>query len=96
MVLAGGVQSSAEVVGLLRRPVIGMAKERLGNPDMRRIADRQLGRDNLAKEMRIDIPAKFALGDRGDTFANLLAGQRPTPMTDPKRVYSGRRRRPAC
>ena len=96
MVLAGGIESSAEVVGLLRRPVIGMAEERLGHPDMRRIADRQLGRNNLAKQMRTDIAAEFALGDRGDAFANLLAGERPAPMTDPERVYGGRRRRTAC
>jgi len=88
MVLAGGVQSSAKVVGLLRRPIIGMAEERLGNPDMRRIADRQLGRNNLAKQMRIDIAAEFALGDRADAFADLLAGERPAPITDPERVYS--------
>ena len=54
MVLAGGIEGSAEVVGLLRGSIIGVAQERLGDTDMGGIADRQLGRDYLAKQVRVN------------------------------------------
>src|SRR4029077_13764297 len=69
-----------------------MAEQRLGDADMRRIADGKLGGNNLAEQMRVDIAVELALGDRADPFADLLAGQRLAPMTDPERVCSGRRR----
>ena len=76
MVLAGGIEGSAEVVGLLRGSIIGVAQERLGDTDMGGIADRQLRRNYFAEQMNVDRPSQFALRDGADALADLFAGER--------------------
>jgi hypothetical protein len=49
VVSTGGAEGAAEVVNRLGRPVVGVTEEGLGNDDMCRIANRQLGRNNLSK-----------------------------------------------
>ena len=76
MVLAGGIKGASQVVGVLRRAIIGMAEEWLGNTDMRGIADRQLRRNYFAEQMNVDRPSQFALRDGADALADLFAGER--------------------
>jgi len=76
MVLAGGIEGTAEVVGLLRRSIIGMAEERLGNTDMGGIVDRQLRRNYFAEQMNVDRASQLALRDGADALADLFAGER--------------------
>jgi hypothetical protein len=45
VVPTSGIEGPTEVVSPLRRPIIGMAEERLSDADMFGIADRQLGRN---------------------------------------------------
>jgi hypothetical protein len=61
LVSTGGVEGATEIVGALRRPMVGMTKEGLGNADMRGIADRQLSRDNLSEQMGVKGSTEFAL-----------------------------------
>jgi hypothetical protein len=93
VVSTGGVAGATEIVGLLRRPIIGVAQERLGDADTRGIANGQLGRNYLSEEMRVDRATEFAIGDRADDPADPFRGKRPAAVADPERVAGDRRRR---
>ena len=93
---AGGVDGTTEVVGLLRRPIVGMTEERLGNPYMRGIADCQFGRNDLSKEVRVESAAELAFRDRADDLADFFRRERPAAIADPQRIAGGRRRRTNC
>ena len=48
------IDRPAEIVILLGGVVAGMSEQRLCNPHVSRVMDRELGRDQLAKQMGID------------------------------------------
>ena len=73
VVSTGGVEGATEIVGLLRRPIVGMTEEGLGNADMRGIANRQLRRNDLSKEVRVEVAAKLAFRDRADRLPTSFA-----------------------
>jgi hypothetical protein len=90
---AGGVEGATEIVGLLRRPIVGMTEEGLSNADMRGIADRQLRRNDLPVQMRVESAAEFTFRDRADDLADFFRRKRPAAIADPQRIPGGRRRR---
>ena len=92
VVSTGGVKGATEIVGLLRRPIVGMTEEGLCNTDMGGIAYRQLRRDDLAKEVWVEGAAKLAFCDRADPLADFFCGKRSTAIADPERVTGDRGR----
>jgi len=88
---ARGIERSSEVVGALRRLVIGMPKQWLSDADMLRVVNGQLGRNQLAKEVRIEIPAELAFCYAADDSSHFLCGQRLAGEADPERVAGHRR-----
>jgi len=95
VVSTSGVDSTAEVVRLLRCPIVGVAEERLGNADMRRIADRQLCRNYLSEQVRVEGAAKLAFGDRADEVADPFRRKRPAAIANPEGIAGDRRGRTA-
>src|SRR5260370_16707309 len=94
VVSTGSVQGATEIVGLLGRPMVGMTEEGLGNTDIRGIADRQLRRNDLSKEVRVEGAAKLAFRDRADKVADTFCCKRPAAIAHPKRVTRHPRPRP--
>ena len=80
---ACGIERSAQVVGALRCPVIGMTQQRLGDADMFRVVNRQLGGHDLAKQMRVQVTTELALGSATDDLPDLLRAQPLTGDAEP-------------
>src|SRR3954470_13327696 len=83
LVTASGIERPPKIVRLLGCPVIGMTEQRLGDPDMLGIMDRQLRRYHFAEQVRVYRFAQLAPGHGGDARAHLLGGQRQAAMTEP-------------
>ena len=73
MVPACGIERSSEIIGALRRSVIGVAQQRLSNADMLRVMYGQFGRNNLAKEARVERAAELAFCYAADDLSHFLA-----------------------
>src|SRR5256885_2358311 len=86
MVPACGIKCSSEIVGALRRSVIGVAQQRLSDADMLRVVNRQLGGNQLAKEVRIEIAAELAFCYPADDLSHFLCGQRLAGEADPEGI----------
>jgi hypothetical protein len=71
-----------------------VAEERLGDADMRRVADGQLCLNDLSEEVRVQGAAELTLCDGAHTEGKTLGGKRSSAIADPKGVAGDRRRRP--
>src|SRR5947209_4135832 len=91
MMTACGIERSAQVVGPLRGPIIGVTEQRLGDADMLGVVNCQLGGHDLAKEVRIEIAAELAFCYAADDLSHFLCGQRLAGEADPERLAGHRR-----
>ena len=91
---AGWPRRASENIGALGCSTVGVAEERRGDADMRRIADGQLGLDGFSEEMRVQGAAELTLGEGAHTEGNTLGGKRSSAIADPKGVAGDRCRRP--
>src|SRR5215203_5943509 len=86
LILTGGIHGAPEIRGLLGGPIIGVAEQRLGYADMLRIADRQLRRDDLAEQVRIQAVTKLSSRNGADDAPDSLCGDRSAAVADPECV----------
>jgi len=89
----GGVDRATQIIGSVRRPLVGMAKEWLGDADRGGIAHREFGRDDLAEAMKVDVAAEFALRHSADAIADFLGGKQFTAMAAAGRTRTARAKR---
>jgi hypothetical protein len=67
--------SAREVVGFLGGPIIGMTEQRLRNPDVLRVMDREFRGNGFSEEMGVERLTKLALGYPADQLSDALGSE---------------------
>src|SRR5215472_14869377 len=83
------IDRPAEIVILLGGVVAGMSEQRLCNPHVSRVMDRELGRDQLAKQMGIDGAAESTPRYLADALGDLLAAEGAAVAAKPQQAGIG-------